>query len=97
LRTLAVDETEDLSTRLGAVRSYLSLAGKRAEKELPRLLSSKTWQVRAVAYVQALTSAQTSHKSLAEKTFRKEKPGRVKDFVARRVPALAVSGATSED
>jgi hypothetical protein len=97
LRNLALDEAEDLSTRLGAVRSYLHLGGRRADKELPKLLASKTWQVRAVAYVQALRSGYAARKAYAEKAFQREKPGRVKEFVGRRLPGLAGYSATTKD
>ena len=97
LRNLALDESEDLSTRIGAVRSCLQLAGRRGDNGLSRFLASRTWQVRAVAYVHALRSDDLARKAYAEKAFQRERPGRVKEFVGRRLPGLAGFSATAED
>ena len=97
LRSIALDESEDLSTRIGAVRSCLQLGGHRSDNGLSKFLASRTWQVRAVAYVEALRSDDPARRAYAEKTFQRERPGRVKEFVGRRLPGLVGFSATAED
>jgi hypothetical protein len=88
LRKLALDEHEDLETRLNAIGSYLQLAGTRAATDLEKLLASRSAIVRRTAYLGAFHSKVPEFVAVAEKRFQREKNARVKSAVSRKIPAL---------
>ena len=96
LRTMAMNEDEDLQTRINAVDSYLRIRGRRAGGELAALLRAKHALVRATTYVAALKS-EPALAGAAAKHFKTERDARVKAYVLRRVPALQSRGATGPD
>ena len=97
LRRIALDEAEDLSTRVGAVSSYLQLKGAAAARDLDTLLGSKSWQVRASAYAQVLKDPSWELRSIGEARFKRERNARVKGYVARRVYSVRAEGSTADD
>jgi hypothetical protein len=88
LRRLALDEREDLETRVNAVGSWLRLAGARAARDLPALFASRNPIVRRAAYLGAFGSPARQCVAAAQKRFPREKDPRVRSAVARRVPSL---------
>ena len=97
VRRIALDETEDLLTRVGAVGSYLRLKGLAAAKDLNTLLGSKAWQVRASAYTEILNNPSLELRSIGEERFKRERNSKVKAYVARRVYAVRAEGSTTDD
>jgi hypothetical protein len=97
VRRIALDETEDLSTRVGAVGSYLRLKGVAAAKDLNTLLVSKAWQVRASAYTEVLNSPSWGLRSIGEERFKREHNAKVKAYVTQRVYAVRAEGSTADD
>jgi hypothetical protein len=91
LRKLALDEHEDLETRLNAIGSYLQLAGARAATDLEKLLASKSAIVRRTAYLGAFGSKAPQFVAVAEKRFQREKNARVRSVVSRKIPALQMN------
>ena len=96
LCNIALDESEDLATRIGAITSYLQLNGKYASKILPKLLHSKSWQVRATSYTQSMNSNLVSLKTIAEGSFKREKNPKVKNYVNHRVYHVRTKQSTIE-
>jgi hypothetical protein len=96
LRAIALNEDEDLLTRLNAVGSYIQIRGRRAAEDVKTLLRSQDPMVRASVYVAAL-NASDMLAEIAERRFRAERDSRVKTHVARRVPRLRDSGLTKAD
>jgi hypothetical protein len=97
LRAIALNEDEDLLTRLNAAGSYVQIRGRRAAADVKTLLRpSQDPMVRASVYVAALKAGDTLAE-VAERRFRTELDSRVKAYVARRVPRLRDSGLTKAD
>jgi hypothetical protein len=97
LRRIALDEGEDLATRFGAVTSYLEIAGAVATADLETLLASRCWQVRATAFAYALGNPSERLRAIGERRWKRERNGRVKQYVARRLNTVRVTGSTAED
>jgi hypothetical protein len=95
LRRIALDEDEDLATRLGAVRSYLRLAGR--APALRELLHARQWQVRALAYAEAMKAEGSTLQAIAAKELRRERNENVRLYVARRVNAVRTQDSTGSD
>ena len=96
LRRIALDEGEDLATRVGAARSYLQLSGKQVAKSLTALLAAKAWQVRATAYATVMNGESRTLRSVAKTRFARERNAKVRQFVTRRVHGLRTADSTSE-
>jgi HEAT repeat protein len=97
LRRMALDEADDLATRLAAVQSYTHLAGAGAVSVLPKILTSKTWQVRAAAYTAAMNSASPALRAAGAKRFKVERNTMVRAHVARFVSSVREESATAKD
>jgi hypothetical protein len=97
LRRIALDEDEDLSTRLGAVRSYLHLAGRNGAAALRILLHSRYWPIRACAYGSAMMSGISSLRAIAQKQLPNERSDKVRSYVARYVDSVRTENSTGSD
>lgn len=96
LRAMALDDEEDLLTRVNAAGSYVQIRGRRAVEELAALLRARHPLVRATIYVAALKS-EPALADAAARRFKTERDARLKAYVLRRVPALQTRGATDAD
>lgn len=97
LARIAVDESDDLATRLGAVRSYFHLGDARGRSVPLKLFASKSWQVRACAYVAALNGRSAGLRTTAEQRFKAERHPMVTAYVSRHVAAVLGQNATAKD
>jgi hypothetical protein len=88
LRQMALDEHEDLETRLNAISSYLQLAPGRAVTDLEKLLASKSALIRRTAYLNAFRSKVPQFVSVAEERFRHERDSSVRSVVSRKISTL---------
>lgn len=96
LRRIALDEDEDLSTRLAAVGSYLELA-RNGASVLRMLLRSRYWQIRACAYVSAMTAGTSTLRAIAQKRLPNERNDQVRSYVARCVDSVRTENSTGSD
>jgi hypothetical protein len=96
LRAMALDDEEDLLTRLNAAGSFLRIRGRRAAGELTALLRVKHPLVRATLYVAAL-NAEPALAGAAARRFKSERDARIKGYVLRRVPSLRTRSQTEAD
>jgi hypothetical protein len=97
LRKIAFDEDDDLATRLGALRSYLRLAGDGGATTLRSLFQSRTPQIRTAAYVESMTGDVNRLKTIAEQHFAAERNHRVRLSVRQRVEAIRSQSSTDAD
>lgn len=88
VRRIALDDTEDLETRLSAVDAYITAARKNVSKDILSLLKAKDLRVRQVAYLSALRSPVREHVALATERFAKQRNRRVRSVVTKRIPEL---------
>ena len=88
IRKIAIDEREDLETRLNAVQSYIQVAGQAASRDLRKLLSSKQSLVRQQAYLSAFRSHVSQLVTEAARRLKREPNKRIKKTVSRKVPIL---------
>ena len=88
MRRIALDDTEDLETRLSAVDAYITAARKNVSKDILSLLKAKDLRVRQVAYLSALRSPVREHVALATERFAKQRNRRVRAVVTKRIPEL---------
>jgi hypothetical protein len=97
LAQMALDEKEDLQTRINAAGSYISFGGHAGSAATSRLLRVKDTLVRAAAYVAAMKVADTRLVALAERQFKRERNRRVQAMVTRRIPRVGKLAATRSD
>jgi hypothetical protein len=97
LRRLALDENEDLQTRLNAVYSYIWIRGNSAIKDFRKLFQSKEILVRTSAYLAALQSKAPRVVTAAEEHLKKERNPTVRGMITRRVPRLQRIDMTKAD
>jgi hypothetical protein len=88
VRKIALDEKEDLETRLNAVSSFINLAGSEASKDIDLILSSKDLQVRRTGYVSALRSRVPEHVAVASEKFKQQRNNRIKNIITRKIPTF---------
>jgi hypothetical protein len=96
LRAMALDDDEDLLTRVNAAGSYLQIRGRLAAGELTSLLRAKHPLVRATFYVAAL-DAEPALAEAAARRFKSERDARIKGYVLHRVPSLEARAYTDPD
>jgi hypothetical protein len=96
LGRIAADESEDLATRLGAVQSYFSFSEERGAAVLRKVLASKTWQVRACAYVEVLNSGSAALREVAFRRLETERDTMV-SYVRRFAPSAFAASSTTQD
>ncbi len=97
LRKMALDEEEDLHTRLNAAASYIELRKHAAAGDVSTLLESKDTLIRATVYVAALKSGDPRLTRLAEARYERENDRSVRRQVALRVPRLSPETHTRDD
>ncbi len=97
LRRIALDDHDDISTRIGAVRSYIGLNGKAASRDLPELLRSKSWQIKSTVYIEAMKSSDENLRSIAQTRFTRERNSRIRHIVGRQIFAVKSVDSTQSD
>ena len=86
LKTMAMDEREDLRTRLNAIGSYIQLSGFAAASEVRQLFQDNNVLVRSFSYMVSMKSPDSQLAALAERQFNDEKDPRVRSMVTRKFP-----------
>lgn len=97
LKTMAMDEKEDLRARLNAIGSYIQLSGFTAASEVRQLFQDNSMLVRSVSYLVSMKSPDSQLAALAEREFKKEKSPRVRSMVTRQFPERNTESMTQAD
>jgi hypothetical protein len=97
LRRIAIDEDDDIQTRLNAASSLILLRPRGIAGDVAKLLESTDARLRATVYVAAVTSDDPRLRTLAEERYAKEKDRTVLRHVALRAPWLQSVSQTRDD
>ena len=97
LRRIALDEKDDIQTRLNAVTSLILLHPRGIARDVAKLLESTDAHLRATVYVAAVRSDDARLRKLAEERYAKEKDRTVLRHVALRAPWLQSVSQTRDD
>lgn len=97
LRRIALDEDDDLQTRLNAANSLILLHPRNIAGDVQKLLESKEPLLRATVYVATVRSVDPRLRKLAEERYANETNRSVRRHVALRAPWLHPAEQTRED
>ena len=97
LRRIALDEADDLTTRIAAVTSYLQLRGSATATDVKSLLCSRAWQLRATVYAHILNDPSEMTREIGEARFKRERNVKVRSYVSRRVKSVRSAESTQDD
>jgi len=96
LRSMALDDDEDLSTRLAAIDSYVSLAQVDSSRDVAKLLQSGASVIRHMTYVSVARHA-PNLTPLALEYFARENDPAFRTVVQRKTGFAAEGDSTVED
>jgi HEAT repeat protein len=97
LTRMALNEEEDMQTRLNAIGSFIQIRRYAAIKDIGLLVQDKNKLVRVATYLAAMKSYDLRLAEAAEKLYKKESDKSVRYMVTRRIPKLKSESRTQPD
>jgi hypothetical protein len=97
LTRIALNEDENIQTRLNAIGSFIKIRGYAAMKDVNLLVQDKNKLVRVATYLAAMKSDDLRLAEAAEILYKKESDKGVRYMVTRRIPKLKSESMTQPD